>query len=87
MYVLPTSPIKTFAGAQFQIKNPKIAPEMAQDDVDAIRRTPHPATSPSRPSIKFVKFMIAVISRTDTSDNQRGIDLSTIPTRTMAVTS
>jgi hypothetical protein len=86
MYVLPISPINTFAGAQFQIKKPKIAPEIAQEDVDAINSTPHPATSPSRPSMKFVKFMIAVISRTETIDNQMDIGRSAKPTRIMAVT-
>lgn len=59
--VLPTSPMNIFAGDQFQIRKPKIAPDKAQQEVDAISKTPHPATSPSRPSMKFVKLITAVM--------------------------
>lgn len=63
--VLPTSPINTFAGDQFRIKNPiKTAIIGYKLDVISIVETDniiimHAVTIPSIPSIKLVKFIIA----------------------------
>ena len=87
MNVLPTSPIKTFAGDQFQMRKPKIAPDIAQEETDAIMRTAQPATSPSRPSIKFVKLIMAVIKTISNNELQKGIDRCEMATSTLDVMS
>jgi hypothetical protein len=79
--------MKTFAGDQFHSKKPKIAPDIAQEDVDAIINTPHPATRPSRPSIKLIKLIIAVIMMINNSDIQIGLVRLEKFIRNMAVTS
>ena len=63
--VLPPSPIKTFDGYQFQIKNASKEPTNIKKEL--VIKIEHnekimiiePATSPSIPSIKFIKFIIA----------------------------
>ena len=65
--MLPTSPIKTFAGLQFQIKKASREPLKAQKGGDksriyieeVITTDIQPATRPSRPSKKFTKFTTA----------------------------
>jgi hypothetical protein len=74
MYVLPTSPMNTLAGLQFQSRKPKIDPEIDHADVAAISTTEHPARSPSRPSIKFIKLMIAVMSSKHQGKAHKGIE-------------
>ena len=65
--VLPISPIKTFAGLQLNIKKaerePTITPLLPSIFINGSKRkidNIEPATIPSKPSIKFMKFIIAV---------------------------
>ena len=62
--VLPMSPIKTFAGLQLNIKKaerePTITPLLPSIFINGSKRkidNIEPATIPSKPSIKFVKFI------------------------------
>ena len=64
--MLPTSPIKTFAGCQFNIAKPTNGPEIKYNDwsnkiVEAVKIIKiFDTKNPSRPSIKFMKLIIAV---------------------------
>ena len=67
--LLPTSPIKTFAGGKFQNKKVDREPkrmlrEFAEFNLKFMLKkitNIHPATNPSDPSIKWVKFIHAVM--------------------------
>ena len=71
--VLPASPINNFAGRQFQNKKPmreptrdhKVKGASIEKDIAPIAIAMQPATRPSRPSIKFVKLITAVIKITN----------------------
>ena len=64
--VLPASPIKTFAGGQLSIRKPKIAPKIGKNELSTNRQKRatinaiQEPTRPSIPSMKFIKFIIAV---------------------------
>ena len=84
--VLPTSPMKTFAGHQFQKRKPIKEPTRAQSDQGASRAADsaaivtamQPATRPSRPSIKLTKLITAVTARTRRANTKRKSKLAEV---------
>ncbi len=77
--VLPISPMNILDGLQFHFRNPNKAKTKGNRGTlfcnDPILRiiNIHPATSPSIPSIKFVKLIIPVINKM-----RKGIDINAL---------
>ena len=78
--VLPTSPMKTLAGLQFQTRKPRSEPISTQivrgapslNAAALIEKVIQPATRPSIPSVKLVKLIKAVTAIKQKKD-KRGV--------------